>query len=161
MLELGAWYWTHFVLKSSETHIFQMGLAGVTGHRHHTRHWRRGWAGQRPGDPGAELLVRVTTVTSLRGHPWSVSLYRGWPVCAVSSVQSRPLSLRPSLTGSVACLSAGRLSPPLALTTLHSGLLRPGWAPLSNVSLCCLSSECRLLGCQARLSPVLAEAGGL
>lgn len=142
MLELGAWYWTHFVLKSSETHIFQKGLAGVTGHCHHTRHWRRGWAGQRPGDPGAELLARVTTVTSLRGHPWSVSLYRGWPVCAVSSVQSRPLSLRPSLTGSVACLSAGRLSPPLALTTLHSSGQAGLHSAMSASAACPPSAAC-------------------
>ena len=126
MLELGAWYWTHFVLKSSETHIFQKGLAGVTDHCHHTRHWRRGWAGQRPGDPGAELLVRVTTVTSLRGHPWSVSLYRGCPVCAVSSVQSRPLSLRPSLTGSGLSLCWASLT---ATGSHHS----PQWTPQARL----------------------------
>ena len=87
MLELGAWYRTHFVLKSSETHIFQMGWLGslVTGHRHHTRHWRRGW----PGDPGAGLLAGVTTVTSVRGQPLVCVTVQG--VASVCCVQCADL----------------------------------------------------------------------
>ena len=159
MLELGAWYWTHFVLKSSETHIFQIWLAGVTGHCHHTRHWRRGWAGQRPGDPGGGAPGQGHHCHLSQGSPLVCVTVQGVAsVCCVQCAEqtSEPQTLTHWLRGLSLCWASLT-----ATGSHHSPLLRPGWAPLSNVSLCCLSSECRLLGCQARLSPVLAEAGGL
>ena len=154
---------THFVLKSSETHIFQcrpwwLVRSLVTVSTRVTGGGAR--AGQRPGDcvtPGQAPRDHRCHLRSGSG-PGSLLVSLWCSVCRAA--------LALCLTDwqwPVSCLSAGRLSLPLALTTatLHCGLLTPQ-ARLGSTQQCqpllpvlrvppSLASQARLSPCWLRL----------